>query len=62
MEAGDVTHSGFVAWELSPDDAVARITQSWDELSGLPDLGEVCWLSNTEAGDERAHSVPKDSG
>lgn len=57
MEVGDVTDHGFVPWGLSPDDAMVRVEQKWRDLGRSPDLGEICWLANTDFGDERAASV-----
>lgn len=54
MEAGDVTDGGFFAWGVPPDEAVARIERSWDQLGRLPNIGDVCWLSNTRSGNQRA--------
>jgi hypothetical protein len=57
MRAGDVTDGGFFAWDISPSDASGRIERAWEQLGRLPNLGEVCWLANTEAGHERAYAV-----
>lgn len=59
MEAGDVTEGGSFPWEASPDEAAARIDHSWEQLDHDPNLGEVCWLANTYAGNKRAQSGPK---
>lgn len=59
MEAGDVTDQGFFGWGESPIEATARIQHSWEQLHGVPNLGEVCWLANTEAGNQRARSSAK---
>ena len=60
MEAGDVTDGGFLAWEVPPEEAVARIERSWEQLGRLPNIGDVCWLANTDAGNRRAHTVTPD--
>lgn len=57
MEAGDVTDGGFFAWATSPEESATRIERAWQELGRLPDLGDVCWLANTEAGDDRARAA-----
>jgi hypothetical protein len=57
MDAGDVTDGGFFEWGLSPAESVRRIEQAWLLLGRLPNLGEVCWLSNTTAGQARAERV-----
>jgi hypothetical protein len=57
MEAGDVTDAGFHAWGVPPDEATARIERSWERLGHLPDIGDVCWLANTDAGSRRARTV-----
>jgi hypothetical protein len=50
MTAGDVTVDGFRAWMSSPAEAYLRIESEWP-TRGTPGLGDVCWLSNTLAGD-----------
>jgi hypothetical protein len=57
MEAGDVTDAGFFAWETASAESAARIERAWKELGHLPDIGDVCWLANTEAGDDRARAA-----
>jgi hypothetical protein len=57
MKAGDVTDGGFFAWETGPEESGVRIQREWKELGHLPDLGDVCWLANTEAGDDRARAI-----
>ena len=59
MTAGDVTAEGFVPWEMDPSTAIALIKERWEELGGPPDLGDVCWLNNTDEGDARAESAVK---
>ncbi|HLI37208.1 MAG TPA: hypothetical protein VKV80_07680 [Streptosporangiaceae bacterium] len=54
MEAGEVAGGGFFAWNISPTDSVNRIEHAWEILGRLPDIGEVCWLANTAAGNQRA--------
>lgn len=54
MVAGDVSESGFQAWEVTPGDAVARIATDWfsrpDPVIGV---GEVVWLDITPSGEQR---------
>lgn len=54
MKAGDVTHNGFQEWNLTPNETLDRIEHEWAALGRGPNLGEICWLLNTEKGDERA--------
>lgn len=54
MQVGDVTDDGFFEWDRSPEDSLEAVAQEWRALGRLPDLGEVCWLANTPAGDARA--------
>lgn len=61
IAVGDVTEDGFRAWDVSDDDALLRIEREWLALGRLPNLGEVCWLSNTEAGDDFARNLPSAS-
>ncbi len=44
----------FVAWPLTTASVLARIEQEWRALGRAPELGEICWLANTPAGNERA--------
>lgn len=62
MQVGDVTDGGFFEWDLSPEDALERVIREWRTLGRSPDLGEVCWLANTPAGDARAEVVRKPKG
>jgi hypothetical protein len=49
---------GFEPWPLSSEQAAARIVQEWQELGERdPDIGEICWLENTPAGDEAARRL-----
>ncbi len=50
VTVGDLTGDGFVPWNLPARECLARIEREWPTRRS-PDLGEVCWLSNTEAGD-----------
>lgn len=60
MIVGDVTDDGFAAWEATQQESLARAEAAFDALTGLPNLGEVCWLSNTPAGDEHARDKASD--
>lgn len=57
MRAGEVTREGFYEWDLTADQALEKIVTTWNALGRLPELGEVCWLSNTAQGDSRARSM-----
>jgi hypothetical protein len=57
VRVGDVTRSGFVAWAESPAEALERVEREWISV-GLPRLGDVGWLENTNAGREIGLSVP----
>lgn len=57
MQVGDVTDGGFFEWEETPDEALETVARAWRALGRSPDLGEVCWLANTPAGDARAQTV-----
>ena len=56
---GDVTAEGFRPWNLSMDEALKRIEHEWTSLGRWPQIGEICWLSNTEKGDMRANDIRK---
>jgi hypothetical protein len=51
MEPGDVDRSGFRSWGIPAAQAIARIQREWRALGRNPNLGEVCWLANTNEGD-----------
>ncbi|MEO8904124.1 MAG: hypothetical protein ABI627_21610 [Polyangiaceae bacterium] len=57
MQAGGVTKDGFSEWSMSWDEAFEKIASEWEGLGRLPNLGELCWLSNTSKGDQLAQSV-----
>lgn len=57
MIPGDLRDGEFVDWPGTPAESAARIAQKWLGRSGAIVLpGEVCWLRNSAAGDERAAS------
>lgn len=56
MRAGDVTSEGFTEWPMTSTEVIQRIASEWNALSRSPELGEICWLSNTGKGDRRARS------
>src|SRR4051812_4448794 len=57
MIAGEVREAGFVPWPLAVRDALARIEHEWRALGRTPELGDICWLSNTPEGDKRTRRV-----
>jgi hypothetical protein len=57
MRAGDVTSDGFTEWSMTAAEAIRRIVSEWLALNRSPELGELCWLSNTRKGDQRARSA-----
>lgn len=59
MRVGDLTEDGFVPWRHEPEAAVCAVEEAWLDLGRGPDLGEICWLDNTDAGDARAIQVSK---
>jgi hypothetical protein len=55
MRLGDLLHEGrFTAWDLDDDAALERVRTEWEALGRPVNLYEVCWLQNTELGNERA--------
>lgn len=50
MEIGEVGDGGFFEWGLPIDEAVERADRAWRDLDRAPNLGDVCWLANTEKG------------
>jgi hypothetical protein len=59
VDVGDVTTEGFRPWNLSVDEALKRIEHEWTSLGRWPQIGEICWLSNTEKGDMQANDIRK---
>lgn len=57
MRAGDVGEAGFEPWTEGSTSAIQRIDRAWQELGRDPNLYEVCWLANTDLGDEVANSA-----
>lgn len=57
MELGDVTDGGFLEWDLPPEASIEKVERDWTALGRHPDLGDVCWLANTPAGDTRANAI-----
>ncbi len=50
MTIGDVSFDGFSMWELPTDEAIEKVERVWRGLGRAPNLGDVCWLENTETG------------
>ena len=50
MQVGQPAPDGrhFVAWDLSPDQAVRRIEKEWAALGRDPDIGELAWFTSAE--------------
>ena len=57
MEIGDVTDGGFFEWNLPIDEAAELVDRKWRELGRSPNLGDVCWLENTQKGNRRAEAL-----
>jgi hypothetical protein len=50
MQVGRPASDGrnFVAWDLTPDQALERITDEWSALGREPNIGEVAWFTFKE--------------
>jgi hypothetical protein len=48
MQVGHPAPDGrhFIAWSLSPEQAISRIEQEWSSLGRDPDIGEVAWFTS----------------
>jgi hypothetical protein len=59
MQVGHPAPDGrhFVAWGLSPEQAVQRIEQEWSALGREPNIGEVAWFTSVQ---EPLDAVPVD--
>lgn len=42
--------TGFEPWDLSADEAIARVASEWDALGREPDIGDVAWFEITDEG------------
>ncbi|MFA6317359.1 MAG: hypothetical protein WC943_08065 [Elusimicrobiota bacterium] len=62
IKAGKPTQDGisFVAWELSPKEAIARIEKEWRSLGHAPSLGDIVWFTATPAGTRLLGSDSRD--
>ncbi|HKI34801.1 MAG TPA: hypothetical protein VKA46_23290 [Gemmataceae bacterium] len=49
MQVGHPAPDGrhFIAWGLSPDQALRRIEQEWSALGRDPNIGDVAWFTST---------------
>jgi hypothetical protein len=55
IRIGHPTAEGdFRAWGLTASEAAERIVSQWGALRRDPDIGEICWLENTDLGDRAA--------
>jgi hypothetical protein len=59
MELGDVdvageweSKEGFRKWNLATQEGLGRVEREWNALGRNPNLWEVCWLRNTEKGNQ----------
>jgi hypothetical protein len=68
MEVGDIIGIGFhpsrryasvrfQRWDLSFEEGMERVAREWRALGRNPSLGEICWLINTERGNEVARQL-----
>lgn len=61
IQAGHPTpdNAGFVAWDISPDATIARITREWGALAHEPSIGDIVWFTATPAGKKaRSNNLP----
>lgn len=47
-------HGGFLAWTCTAEQALVRIDEEWRSLGQDPNIGQICWFSNTASGDRIA--------
>lgn len=63
LERGFVTpgeptpDGGFADWALDSDEALKRVRNDWTRLGSEPNVGDIVWLANTQAGDEKARRL-----
>ena len=56
VAVGDIGDTGFEPWPGSDQDVVRRVIEKAESLDWSPQ-GDLCWMSNTSAGDQRASGV-----
>ena len=49
--------AGFEPWGTASAEAVTRIRSEWRGLGRPLEMGDICWVSNTALGDQRASNV-----
>ena len=57
MHFGVLTDRGFESWDLGPDETLKRLGREMAALGREPRLGDIGWLANTAAGDEKADEI-----
>lgn len=59
MELGDLdpVKRGFRKWNLSIEEALARVEREWPTGGPDPRSSEVCWLNNTAEGERRGKGL-----
>jgi hypothetical protein len=45
--AGDLTHSGFIAWDITPEEASKRMREALEFINRPLMPGDVCWFETT---------------
>ena len=60
MEIGDLRKDGFHKWEMPIEESLRRVELEWNALGRPPSLGEICWLRNTEKGNQLGESLFKE--
>ena len=53
VTVGDIDDTGFEPWLESEQDVIRRVIEKVESLDWSPQ-GDLCWMSNTSAGDQRA--------
>lgn len=48
--SGDVTASGFVAWNVSPEEAARRMREALRSMQRPVLMGDICWFQITTHG------------
>jgi len=62
VEPGTLTGGGgFDVWEGTPSEWLDRITAEWPPGGATPNVGDVCWFSNTERGNALGKRLIADS-
>lgn len=63
VDVGSVIRgTGFVSWNLSPEETIRKIEDKLRALTEPPSLGDVCWMANTAKGNRLVRDLDPSGG